>query len=279
VYFRWQSPFRPAGKAYIEGVKNPTADLYPDREAYDIAYGWDSLAQTSALVRLAEQLCGRPIRRALEVACGPGRVLCDLARLKKQAFGLDCDPQWLAYAQRRLDEQDLTACLVLGDMRAFRLAAPADLAINPLNGISYLSNPDELAAHLMTIARNLTPGGIYVIEMSFAPIERQFIGAADPWTFARRGVRVTADWRLVSVEEDTGLAKFRSTLEVHRPGQTVRRVVTTHVHRKWDQPLFYAQIDRSPLRLAAILNGILQPLDPTDRLTYADGNVFVLLRR
>jgi SAM-dependent methyltransferase len=256
-----------------------TDPLYADPDAYDVAYGWDSSAETAALVGHAAQRRGRPIRRALEIGCGPGRVLRELAALGLDAIGLDREPALLECAARRARECGLTVTTQLGDMRDFVLDAPVDFAICPLNGVCDLTGDGDLVRHFTAVAANLSPGGIYAIEMSFGPVEKQFLGAPAPWRRSQGDLSVEADWRLLDVDAETGLAGYEASLHIARAGAAPRRIVCRHVHRKWDQPQFYRAIADSPLVLAAMYAGDLTPLDPARRLTYADDNVFVFLQR
>lgn len=256
-----------------------TDPLYQDPEAYDIAFGWNSLDETRQLVEIAGEIMDRRPLRFMEVGCGTGRVLRDLAGLGHQAVGLDLDPLLLRYARRRLAELDLSAELIQGDMRDFNLDDPIDLAISPINGIGYLTDPAELDRHLQAVAANLSKGGVYIIEMSFGPIEKEFLGKSAPWAFTRNNMRVLADWRLLRVEEETGLAINEATLIIQRPGESEKRIVCEHAMRKWDQPAFYGHISDSPLRLVKMVRRNFIPLSPEERLTYADDNVFVFLQK
>jgi SAM-dependent methyltransferase len=252
--------------------------LYADPEAYDIAYGWDSRAETAHLLAIAGDLAGRPVRRALELGCGTGRVLRELAALGVTAIGLDRDPAMLEFAARRLDELNLTALSVLGDMRDFRLVRPVDFAISPINGVGYLTGPGELARHIGAVACNLTRGGMYVVELRCAPVEAEWVGRSEPWTFTRGRVAVTADFVLEGVDAATGLGTFVVSLAVTRAGKRTHHRAR-HTLRLWDQPQLYAAIAASPLVLAAVYRRDFTPLDPAAPLTYADDNVFFVLRR
>lgn len=253
--------------------------LYADPEAYDVAFGWDSFAETTALLDAAAALRGGMPATALDVACGTGRTLRDLARADLAAVGLDRDARMLRYAKRRLGELGLTAELIAADMRDFALPQPVDVAFNVINGIGYLTEPADFDRHLRALADNLADGGLYIIELSFGPVPAHWLGKSDPWTFERGTLRVMADWRLLSVDEESGLVTHEATLIIRRRGEPEKRVVCRHEMRKWDQPSFYARIADSPLRLVKILARDLQPLDPARKLTYDDDNVFVFLQK
>jgi len=253
--------------------------LYADPEAYDVAFGWDSFAETTDLLAAAADRLGSRPTSALDVACGTGRTLRDLARAGLTASGLDLDSRMLRYAKRRLGELGLSAELITADMRDFTLPRPVDVAFNAINGIGYLTDPDDLDRHLRALTDNLVDGGLYIIELSFGPVHARWLGKSDPWAFERGTLRVMADWRLLAVNEETGLATHEATLIIQRRGEPEKRVVCRHTMRKWDQPSFYARIAASPLRLVQILARDLQPLDLSGKLTYDDDNVFVFLQK
>jgi hypothetical protein len=51
-------------------------------------------------------------------------------------------------------------------MRDFALPAPVDLACCLMDSLSHLLTLDDLLANLAATARNVTPGGLYVLEQS-----------------------------------------------------------------------------------------------------------------
>ena len=66
----------------------------------------------------------------------------------------------------RAAEAGLAADFFAADMRAFALARPVDLAICMFDSIDALLTNDDLIDHLRCVATNLTPGGIYVIDLT-----------------------------------------------------------------------------------------------------------------
>lgn len=104
--------------------------------------------------RLAGQY-GDPI---LELGCGPGRVLLDLAALGYQVTGVDNDPEMLqrAAAKTPPDLQPLVE-LIACDLRSLSLSGSYRLAIAPCNTLAYL-NDAEAADCLARLAAVLQPG-------------------------------------------------------------------------------------------------------------------------
>jgi len=98
---------------------------------------------------------------ALELGCGTGRVLVQLARAGRETWGLDHDPAMLARLASRADLPASPALHpVLADMTDFRLPARFGLIFSPCNTFSTLSAAGRQAA-LGQIYTHLLPGGCF----------------------------------------------------------------------------------------------------------------------
>lgn len=105
---------------------------------------------------------GNPV---LELGCGTGRVILELAKSDYTIEGIDNDPAMLDIAQAKLfpryhDKVHFHTC----DIRRFRLTHRFPLIIIPCNTFSYFSEGDcELI--LRCIKEHLLPGGHMVMEL------------------------------------------------------------------------------------------------------------------
>ena len=101
----------------------------------------------------------------IELGCGTGRVLLNLARAGHEAYGLDANPAMLARAASRLDTQ-LAGRVTLGavDLRDFSLPKRFRLALAPLNVLAELSELHLLQA-LSAIKRHLKPKGVLAMDL------------------------------------------------------------------------------------------------------------------
>jgi len=97
--------------------------------------------------------------RVLELGCGPGHLLTELAARGRVAVGLDLSPAMLGMARGRLRRDGLACNLVLGRAQALPFA---DHAFDTV----VVTFPAEFIGHEMTLAeinRVLASGGHFVL--------------------------------------------------------------------------------------------------------------------
>jgi SAM-dependent methyltransferase len=141
-------------------------EVYQRARYYDIAFRRDVTREVDFLTDLFSRHAGRPLRSMLDIACGPGYHARVFARRGVAAHGLDLRPEMVAFAKDEAEAEGVAANWFAADMRAFTLEAPVDLALNSYDSIDCLSSGEELVDHFRTVARNLTPDGLYVFELT-----------------------------------------------------------------------------------------------------------------
>lgn len=145
----------------------------------------------------------------LEIGCGSGRVLFQLARDGHTVTGLDNSPAMLALARARLAKRrDLPALtLVEADMRDFTLDSKFNTFIVPFNTFAHLlTQPDQLAA-LDSFRRHAEPGALLTLDL---PNAAAIYASGDlPFTLERS---FRDDERNVTIQQF-------STLDLHRAEQ------------------------------------------------------------
>jgi SAM-dependent methyltransferase len=130
-------------------------------------YDWENAEFTEDLpfwCDLAREF-GAP---ALELGCGSGRVLLQLAREGFEATGVDSSPEMIALARNRLARQNAIAGrirLVEEDFRRLELKQTFPLVILPFNTFSHLTETAETDAALKSIAAHLAPGGVFALAL------------------------------------------------------------------------------------------------------------------
>lgn len=106
----------------------------------------------------------------LELGCGSGRVLVELARAGLCVTGLDHDPAKLARAAVELEREGLSGPrLVEGDMTSFSLGAHFERVLVPYNALCALPNDEAVLGCFRSTALHLAPGGrlwfdVYSVE-------------------------------------------------------------------------------------------------------------------
>jgi ubiquinone/menaquinone biosynthesis C-methylase UbiE len=102
--------------------------------------------------------------KALELACGTGRVAMRLAQDGTEVVGLDVSPPMLDVAREK--SRGLSRMRwVQGDMRAFDLGETFALAIIPGHAFQNLVTAADQVTCLECIRRHLAPGGLLVVHL------------------------------------------------------------------------------------------------------------------
>ena len=152
-----------------DGVPVPGALIQADQPWGDAALAllYDAFpfdADLPFYLELAAQQGGR----VLELACGSGRLLVPLARAGHRVIGLDASPHMLAIARDKLaaagPEVAARTRLVQGDMRAFSLDGPFDLAVIAVRSFAYLVDRSDQLSTLCAVAAHLRPGGLLALD-------------------------------------------------------------------------------------------------------------------
>jgi len=140
-------------------------EVYQRARYYDIAFSRDVSREVEFLAQLFHRHAGRPLRSMLDIACGPGYHARLFAKRGIVAHGLDLRPEMVDFARDEAKAEGIEANWFAADMRRFDLAEPVELILNSYDSIDCLAS-DELVEHFTTVARNLTPDGLYVFELT-----------------------------------------------------------------------------------------------------------------
>ena len=101
----------------------------------------------------------------LDVACGSGLHLAELAGAGWDVEGVDLSDAMLGAAAARLPEVALHAA----DMRTFRLERRFDAVVCLFSAIGYMTSLEDLAVAVANMGEHLVPGGVLVVEPWFEP--------------------------------------------------------------------------------------------------------------
>ncbi|MGP9538678.1 class I SAM-dependent methyltransferase [Brachybacterium sp. AOP43-C2-M15] len=109
---------------------------------------------------LAELAAGGP---ALELAIGTGRVAVPLREAGVEVTGIELSPAMIARLREKADAERIP--VVQGDMATARAGEGFALAYLVFNTIANLLTQEEQVACFRSAARQLAPGGCFVIEL------------------------------------------------------------------------------------------------------------------
>ncbi|MEU8799962.1 class I SAM-dependent methyltransferase [Spirillospora sp. NPDC048819] len=170
--------------------------IYDDPWAYELACSFrDVPAEVDALLGwcAGHRPAGRP-GTVLELAAGPAEHAREFARRGLAATALDLNPEMCAYAAREAGRANVRVEVVRDDMTRFDLGRRFDLIVTMLDSTSHLMTLDAFVAHLRRVSAHLSPGGLYIVEMSHPRDRLGEPTVSTGWTVERDGVHASVRW-------------------------------------------------------------------------------------
>jgi SAM-dependent methyltransferase len=226
--------------------------LYRHPLYYDIIFGRDVAPEVDFLIDLFHKHAGRPLRSVIELACGPGYHARAFALRGYATCGLEWYEEMIRFARTEAEKERAAVEWIAGDMRAFALPEPVDLAFCLFDSIDGLHSIDDFIQHFQAVAGSLAPDGLYVIGQSHQRDTSLIDYGPFHYEGERNGCKVVIDWATdVRTRTLTQTADVEIVLRIDDNG--TRR---EHRHRTVESfatPLFLAATAR--------LSGVLEPFD------------------
>jgi hypothetical protein len=174
----------------------------------------------------------------VEICAGAGYHVHRFATRGVRAYATVCHPTMLGYAEEKAQRVARSAAggrerpegaadptparMLLTDPRDFTLPESVDLAFCPRGAFHFELTSDDVLTHLVSVAKNLGRGGLYVLEIEHPAV---FFGQRSPewqWESEREGTRVRAHRRLdvPGMDPLTQVCELELRLEVTEEGQS-----------------------------------------------------------
>ena len=154
------------------------ADLsvYQHPRYYALGYRWDTAGECNfieaCLARYGKTLGKKDPKkkskpasvRLLDIGCGSGRHLIEMAKRGHDATGFDVQQEMVAFAKEQARKAKVPAHISKGDLRAMALTGQFDLAICMMDTFRFLLTNAEITGHLRTLGEHMSPGGLYITD-------------------------------------------------------------------------------------------------------------------
>ena len=202
-------------------------EVYQRALYYDIVFNRDVSGEVDFIIEVYRRFHdGQMPTSLLDLACGPGYHARDFARRGLRAVGLDLRQEMLVLAQEAAERDNVHVEWIAADMRHLKMDTPVDIAINVFDGIDCLLTNDDLIAHLDAIAANLTPGGLYLIDVTHPQFATLGHYAPFHYSGSRDGVSVDITWKGESSQIDplAGIASTEVEMRIHDNGHEQRLI-------------------------------------------------------
>ena len=140
--------------------------------------------------RILAQYGCRPAS-ALDLACGTGSMALLLAKRGLSVIAADRSEEMLTQAAQKAAELENPPWFIRQSMQRLQLPAPVDLAVCCLDGVNYVTEPDQLRAAFRRVYRALNPGGVFLFDIN----SETKLRGLDGQTFVDEDDEVFCLWR------------------------------------------------------------------------------------
>ncbi|MCY2980362.1 MAG: class I SAM-dependent methyltransferase [Planctomycetota bacterium] len=211
-----------SSKASKPKVRSETIKSWYDYpELYELGFLKETPKESLFMGDVFKKYVPFPVKRVLELGCGSGRLICDMAKRGYAMTGLDLNPTALEYCKKKLKKEKSTGELVVGDMTNFSFDEPFDAAINAINTFRHLETEEAALAHLNCVAKHLKPGGVFVLSLHLLPPDGDLWGT-ERWTAKKGDMTVYYALTVVETSMKTRLEKLRISMLVKEKEESFR---------------------------------------------------------
>lgn len=190
--------------------------VYDQPLYYEIAFSYqDAKSQADFFEMVAKTYSKVPVKRFLDIACGPSFQLRELARRGYEAVGLDINPRMLAHLRKKSEEEGIKVETVEADMNNFRLKKKCDFAFI-LSGSLHVDSNKQFMQHLDYVANALKRGSLYIFENFSLRLNQN---PRQEWTMTRDEIEVKTTWEATTKDELEQTEEEKITFEVNDHGE------------------------------------------------------------
>lgn len=140
------------------------ASVYSYPRYYAIGYQWNTKAECNFLEACVARFMDRKASRLLDIGCGVGRHLLELARRGYRVSGFDLRPEMVAFVKEESQRAKLTVEVGVGDLRHLSVPGPFDVAICLMDTFRFLLTNEEIIRHFQQVGERLSRGGLYITD-------------------------------------------------------------------------------------------------------------------
>ncbi len=193
----------------------------------------------------------------LDLACGNGRHILELARRGYRAEGIELAPAVVEHVQAQIDAEDSTARIIQQDMRHLDAPGAYDVILVMNSSLGFWSDADHQQM-LQSIATALSPGGRLVLQCI-----NPYQIATYMRTFQRGWHRVGPGYVLRDSTFNPHLGRLETSYRYIEPDGGEAEHPGEHI-RLYTYPEWSAMLQRAGLQPLAVFGDAVLPVVPFD---------------
>ena len=199
----------------MASIKPITGDWYDHPEYYDLSMRDDTPLEAAFIEAACQKYCDFPVHRLVELACGSGRLVVELAARGYRVTGLDLNEKALDFLRKRLQKRRLQAEVLRADITDFTLPQPVETAFCLVNSFRHLLTEAAAKRHFEAVAKTLRPGGIYILGLHLVPPDADE-NAIERWQSRQGKTRISTDLRVTATDRRRRIESLQVSLRVRR---------------------------------------------------------------
>lgn len=204
-------------------MKTTKASIYDFPKYYDLVFGSDTAAEVKFLKACFVKYFDSPVKRLLEPACGTGRLMFRLGQEGYEVGGIDLNPKAVHFCNQRLQRLNIKGRAKVGDMCDFQVSKPFDAGFNTINSFRHLQTEEAARGHLVSMAKAIRKGGIYVLGLHLTPS----FGEPDDeesWSARKGQLSISTQMWPISKDSKKRLECFGIRFDIYKPTGEVLRI-------------------------------------------------------
>jgi len=140
--------------------------MYNDfAQVYDRLQDADYEAFVDYYEKIFEKYGIKP-KLVLDLGCGTGNITIPMAKRGYDMIGLDLSCEMLNIARDKAKKEEVDILFLNQDMCEMELYGTVDAIVCALDGINYLTDPDDVRQLFGLVENYLNPGGIMIFDLN-----------------------------------------------------------------------------------------------------------------
>lgn len=248
---------------------------YP--QLYELGFLKETPRESKFLEKVFKKYVPYPVNNVLELGCGSGRLVCEMATRGFSMTGLDLNRTALEYCQKKLKKLGVKGETVVGDMTNFKFDQPFDAAVNAINTFRHLESEEAALAHLDCVAEHLKLGGVFVLSLHLLPIDGDLWGT-ERWAAKNEELSVYYALTVVETSMKTRLEKLRISMLVKKKQESFR--LSDHITlRIYTAPQLKSLIAKAKKFKLIAVHDFWYDIDATQKLNAEAVDTILVLQR
>ena len=147
---------------------------------------------------------GKEPKLVLDLACGTGNITIPMAKRGYDMIGLDLSCEMLNIARDKATAEGLDILFLNQDMPEMELYGTVDAIVCALDGLNYITDPEDLKQVFKLVKNYLNPDGIMIFDINSEYKLREILGGN---TFVNEEQGVYYVWQS-EFDEESGICDF-----------------------------------------------------------------------